>query len=172
MRELKPAEKAFIEQLYREKYNRLCDYARKLLAGSAAAEDIVQDTFVMACAKIELLRQHPNPGGWLMLTLKQNVYNYWRLRDCLTNIIVDMPMEEWLDNYPDNQLPADDLDFLYGDLVKYKEYEILKKFAVEGYSTAEIAAEYGINVNTCKQRIFRAKKILMQALSDNKKTPK
>ena len=171
MRELKPEEKEFINKLYLKKYDKLYNYAQKLMSGSAAAEDIVQDTFLMACAKVDLLVQHPNPGGWLVAALKKNIYNYWRMRDCITNIIVDMPMEDWLNNYPDKQMPTDDLDFLYGDLVKYKEYEILKRFVVEGYSTSEIAAEYRISVNTCKQRIFRAKRILQQVLI-NKKSEK
>ena len=39
--------------------------------------------------------------------------------------------EEWLENYLEAKEDEDDLDLLYGDLVKYKEYELLKEFAVK-----------------------------------------
>ena len=52
MRELRPEEKEFINNLYLKKYDKLYNYAQKLMSGSAAAEDIVQDTFLMFAPKL------------------------------------------------------------------------------------------------------------------------
>ena len=92
--------------------------------------------------------------------------NYWRVRNQITNLIVNIPMEEWINNYPDDKYSEDDLDLLYGDLAKTKEYEILKKFVVDGYSQKEIADEYGISHNTCRQRMRRAKIVLQQMIAE------
>lgn len=163
-RKLTPAEQSFMNILYHKEFENLCKYANKMMKGSLAAEDLVQDTFMMACIKIDKLIEHPKPGGWLLETLQKNISNYWRVREYITNLIVNIPIEKWLDNYPDDNLLEDELDFTYNHLVKYKEYEIIKKFAVDGYSQKEIAAEYGISINTCKQRIYRAKRILQQLI--------
>ena len=101
-----------------------------------------------------------------MDTLRKNIYNYWRVRDNLSKFLVDIPIEGWINNYPDTKFPEDDLDLLYGDLAKTKEYEILKKFVVDGYSQKEIADEYGISHNTCRQRMRRAKIVLQQIIAE------
>lgn len=163
---LTAAEQDFILALYRTEYEKLRIYADKMMGGSLAAEDLVQDTLMIACSKIDELRQHPKPGGFLMNTLKKNIQNYRRIRDVITKYIVAVPIEDWARNYPDIKAAEDDLDLLYGDLVKYKEYEILKKYAVDGYSQKEIAEEYGISYNTCRQRIYRAKKLLQKMIGD------
>ena len=172
-RELTPAESTFMLAIYKMEYDKLLKYANKIIRGSFVAEDLVQDTLMIGCMKIDKLIKHPKPGAWLMETLRKNMRNYWRVRNQITNLIVNIPMEEWINNYPDDKYSEDDLNLLYGDLAKTKEYEILKKFAVDGYSHKEIAKQYGISINTCKQRIYRAKKVLQQMLKNgiiNKKT--
>ena len=172
-RKLTSDEQNFILALYKIEYENLCKYADKMMKGSLAAEDLVQDTLIIACRKIDELIKHPKPGAFLMDTLRKNIYNYCNVRDNLSKFLVDIPIEDWINNYPDTKFPEDDLDLLYGDLAKTKEYEILKKFAVDGYSHKEIAKQYGISINTCKQRIYRAKKVLQQMLKNgiiNKKT--
>ncbi len=165
-RKLTSDEQNFILALYKIEYENLCKYADKMMKGSLAAEDLVQDTLIIACRKIDELIKHPKPGAFLMDTLRKNIYNYWRVRDNLSKFLVDIPIEDWINNYPDTKLPEDDLDLLYGDLAKTKEYEILKKFVVDGYSQKEIADEYGISHNTCRQRMRRAKIVLQQMIAE------
>lgn len=160
LRKLTPAEQNFMSALYTVEYKRLYKYAERMLNGSLMAEDLVQDTILIACNKIDKLITHPEPGAWLMKSLQKNINNYWRVRDNLTKLIIDIPMEKWINRYPAKNWLEDELDLLYGDLATSEEYKIIKKFAVYGYSQKEIAAEYGISINTCKQRIYRAKKIL------------
>lgn len=162
LRKLTPAEKTFIDILYDKEFQNLCRYANKMVKNNFVAEDLAQDTFLIACIKADKLLTHPKPGGWLLETLQKHISNYWRVREYITKLIVDVPIEKWLENYPDDRFPEDELDFIYNNMVKYKEYEIIKKFAVDGYSQKEIAADYGISINTCKQRIYRAKKILQR----------
>ncbi len=166
-RKLTLDEQNFILALYKMEYENLCKYADKMMKGSLAAEDLVQDTLIIACRKIDELIKHPKPGAFLINILRKNIYNYWRVRDNLSKFLVNIPIEDWINNYPDTKFSEDDLDLLYGDLAKTKEYEMLKKFAVDGYSQKEIADEYGISHNTCRQRMRRAK-IALQKLIDER----
>ena len=48
---LNQEEEEYIERLYREMYTRLCIYAMSALGSKALAEEVVQDTFRIACIK-------------------------------------------------------------------------------------------------------------------------
>ena len=75
-RKLTSDEQNFILALYKIEYENLCKYADKMMKGSLAAEDLVQDTLIIACRKIDELIKHPKPGAFLMDTLRKNIYNY------------------------------------------------------------------------------------------------
>ena len=67
---LNQEEEEYIERLYREMYTRLCIYAMSALGSKALAEEVVQDTFRIACIKPDGLMSSKNPRGWLVNTLK------------------------------------------------------------------------------------------------------
>lgn len=71
----------------------------------------------------------------------------------------------------DERLPDENVDVLYADLTGYQEYELLKKFALEDKPLKEIAAEAGISISICKQRLYRARlklQKLMAKYNENK----
>lgn len=61
---------SFFEQLCVEYYEKILRYLYASLGDEVTAKDCVQDVFLTACQKSELLRQHPNPGGFLFQTAK------------------------------------------------------------------------------------------------------
>lgn len=73
-------ETVFLENLYATYVNKLVVYARATLDDKGKAQDVVQDTFHEAALKIAALMVHPNPGGWLMQTLKYKIKGYNRAR--------------------------------------------------------------------------------------------
>lgn len=64
----------------------------------------------------------------------------------------------------DAGLPDENIDVLYGNLTAYQEYALLKKFAVEDRPLKELAAEAGISISVCKQRLYRARRKLQKLL--------
>lgn len=59
-----------IERLYKEYFEKLLHYAEKVLLDHDRAQDVVQDTFCEALKQKEILANQPNPGGWLIKTVK------------------------------------------------------------------------------------------------------
>ena len=55
-----------VEKLYMEMYNALSVYARSALHDHILAEEAVQDTFRIACSKVNDFLSSPNPKGWLL----------------------------------------------------------------------------------------------------------
>ena len=68
-----PEQTQWLEHLYRDYYGKLTIYAAATLRSQSRAQDIVQDTFHEALRHVDTLMEHPNPGGWLMVTLKNKL---------------------------------------------------------------------------------------------------
>ena len=62
--------KRLFERLCEDYYEKVLRYLYYALGDETAAREVVQEVFLTACAKRELLAQHPNPGGFLFLTAK------------------------------------------------------------------------------------------------------
>jgi RNA polymerase sigma-70 factor (ECF subfamily) len=147
-----------IKALYTEMNSSLLAYAQSTMNDRSQAEEAVQDTFRIACAKADKFLLSPNPKGWLFNTLKNVIKNKVRSRVYLKDIVVSsFEIDE-------NILFVDtdvlDVDFMYSDLTNVEDYKLLKKIALDKCSMIEVADEIGISVEACKKRVQRAKKKL------------
>lgn len=151
-----------IETYYVEMFYSLSAYAQSALNDRSLAEEAVQDTFRIACAKADKFLSSPNPKGWLLNTLKNVINNAIRSRAYLNRMVI-----AYLDT-DENNIPGDignpSIDLIYSDLTENKDYKLLKKIALEKCSMLEAAQELGISVEACKKRVQRAKKKLKKYL--------
>jgi RNA polymerase sigma factor (sigma-70 family) len=153
-----------VEELYKEMYYPLSAYARSALNDRSLAEEAVQDTFRIACAKADSFLSSPNPKGWLLNTLKNVISNAIRSRAYLNSIVVSSL--DFDENVISGEAVAPDVDFIYSDLTDNEDYKLLKKIALNDYSMLEAAQELGISVEACKKRVQRAKKKLKKRLEE------
>ena len=161
-----------LEELYREMYSVLLCYANAALKDKALAEEAVQDTFRIACAKILELSESPNQKGWLMLTLKNVIRNTRRELAALNQLFVsaisiddEIVLETYaLETDYDKRIEDAEVDILYADLLSPDEYSLLKKIVLQRYTIADVARELGISVESCKKRVQRAKQKLRKKL--------
>lgn len=72
-------------------------YAARFFKNQDLAQDVVQETFLIAQAKIEQVMESPSPKGWLFNTLKNVIGNTYKQQKRLANMI---PIE-------DCELPTD-----------------------------------------------------------------
>lgn len=153
-----------IEQLYQEMYMPLCAYAMGTLNDLGLAEEAVQDTFRIACAKADKLCESENQRGWLTNTLKNVMRNMQRSRARLNNLVItalsidDMEIATACDI---------DFDVTYSDLIGRDDFILLKKIVLDNFTMLELAAELNISVAACKKRVQRAKKKLQKLLKEN-----
>ncbi|MEI3085701.1 MAG: sigma-70 family RNA polymerase sigma factor [Oscillospiraceae bacterium] len=160
-----------IAQLYREMYRKLVVYAENALNDSLA-EEAVQDTFRIACSKYDELMNSSNPQGWLMNTLKNVIRNIRKEQANLNKYFVmtmSLDDEEFMEvcavgTDVHKRLEDTEVDLMYSDLLTEEEYRLLTLIVRYRYSILEAALEFGINVETCKKRIQRAKKKLRKIL--------
>ena len=65
----------FIARLYKALYEKLFRIAYRMLGDTEQAGDAVQDVFLQVVFHRSKLMEHPNPEGWLVLALKNNIQN-------------------------------------------------------------------------------------------------
>lgn len=153
-----------ISKLYMEMYGRMFAYALSILQDSGLAEEAVQDSFCILCAKADEALAKENPNGWLMRTLQNVIRNMKRQRAAMNRLIMtSLRMENLKEALVYDE---EDVDLLYGDVAGRSDFKLLKRIVLDNYSMLEAADEFGITVEACKKRVQRIKKLLKNKLSN------
>ncbi|WP_455718659.1 RNA polymerase sigma factor [Anaerosporobacter sp.] len=153
-----------IEKLYKEMYHSMLAYAQKSLNGRILAEEAVQDTFRIACAKAENLLSCPNPKGWLLNTLKHVIRNIIRNRAYLNHLVIaSLDFDENI-SHEKEYIDDIEIDLLFSDLADNEDYKLIKKIALDKCTILEVAEEIGISVEACHKRVQRARKRLKKQI--------
>lgn len=154
----------FIESLYKEMYTQLCVYAMNALNDRQLAEEAVQDTFRIACIKIDNLFKSDNPRGWLTLTLKNVIKNIRRSRSRMNSMLITaLSIDDMVLVSPNGDF---EFDITYSDLLGNDDFAILKMVIINRYTMLEASSELGISVEACKKRVQRAKKKLKKIIEE------
>ena len=74
----------------------MLSWARHKVKDTAAAEDLVQDTFLAAAEQIDTFRNDSSPRTWLFSILNNKIAGYYRTSLKLSNISsgVDSALDE------------------------------------------------------------------------------
>lgn len=152
----------FLTEKYHEKRKFLLEYAESSLHNYAIAEEAVQQTFEIACRKINDISSSPNPDGWLTKTLSfviRNIEHRQRAESRVVAITDDYRPD--LVAAPEEPVP---LRITYGSLVDTPQFHLVYEMEIVGKPLAEIAKDLGIGEAACKKRAERARKYLQQKM--------
>ena len=137
-----------IRSLYEREYDALCRAAYRTLGDWETAQDLVQDTFLLALLK-DALPGHPRPGAWLALTL-QNLIRNERRRLVSHG---ELP----LDDAGTLSAPEEEhglRDILPSHLTE-TERELLTLRFEQQLSYRELGERLGITEAACRVKLFR-----------------
>lgn len=139
-----------VSALYLREYDALCRAAYRAMGDREAAEDLVQDTFLLALLHADELPAHPAPGAWLMTTLRNLIANERRKiarRGTLAlEDVGDLPAAE--------RTPALE-ELLPAALSEEERRLLLWRFGQE-LPYSRIAGTLGITEGAARLRVFRA----------------
>lgn len=147
----------FLERLFLESYRQMESYAARFFSSRDIARDVVQETFLVALNKIDVLMESQNPRGWLFNTLKNVIGNTYRQQQRLSTTV---PLEEC--NLTEELTPS--VSATFQSTIPQEELQILIWTYCEGWPYADVAERLGISLAACKKRIQRAKAKLKEAL--------
>jgi RNA polymerase sigma-70 factor (ECF subfamily) len=151
-------------ELYRRHTPRLLGFVSRLLAGADPEnEDVVQETWIRACERLEQFQWRSTFTTWLLgiglNVVRDNLRRRRRLRT--------VPMEGFIEP-PEPHLPHEErIDLERAIRTLPDDYRlVLVMHDVEGMRHHEIAERLEIAVGTTKSRLFRARKMIREWLSE------
>lgn len=163
-------------QIYLEFSPKLLGVCRRYIEDLAIAEDILQDSFLTAIQKEEQLKNSESVYPWLkkivvnnsLMYLRSNHQRHFTVSD--TEILQQIPTtmtNTWNEDY--NTVLG--YDFTQEELLSSIDQlaphhkSVFNLYYLENYSHAQISETLGINVNTSKSHLLRAKKSIQQFLT-------
>lgn len=138
-----------IRALYEREYDTLCRAAYRTLGDWETAQDLVQDTFLLALLKQNELPGHPAPGAWLMQTLRNLIQN--ERRKLVSHSA--LPLDE-IDLLPAAE-PENGLRDILPSGLSEQERELLALRFEQQLSYRELGERFGISEGACRVKLFR-----------------
>lgn len=148
--------------LVEQHYSLLYRYAYRLSGSAADAEDLTQQTFLVAQTKLDQLRDDQRARSWLCSILRNTFLKDQRGPTCLPLDLYGTaePMDASLD---DSLLDEERLQIALNELPEeYRSVVILYYF--NEFSYKEIGEQLGVPLGTVMSRLSRARTCLRQRL--------
>ena len=140
----------WIRTLYLQLDEKLVRVAYRLMGSTESAEDLVQQTFLLALFQGEALRTHPCPEGWLMKALHNLAMNE-RRRAARQQ---EVPLDALFDQAAESDSPP--LAEALPRWLSPQDREVLLWRFEQGLDYDEIAERLGISEAGCRSRVSRA----------------
>ena len=167
----------FMSQLFLDFHRLMCNEARKIAKNDWIAEDIVQDTLLKLIDKVSLLRTLPQRKlvNYIISATKNTTYNYLRKKahedllsfDELGSTEMDLP-ESYKRDIETIVILHDDLNRLshiWRKIDKRSQY-LLEGRYIWGKSSAEMAADLGIRLDSVRMALTRARQTAYQFITE------
>lgn len=143
---------------YRTVYRLIANRLYQRAGTYADADDLTQEVFIFAAKRIDTLRAHPNPAGWLLKTAHFMAMNH---------IHSKAQHKEQLFHSLDlhgvcGDLLAAETDASLQSMLSPEDYALLHAYCVEERPHEEICRQFGLSQPALRMRISRLRKFLMQ----------
>jgi RNA polymerase sigma factor (sigma-70 family) len=153
--------------LYKLYSKAMYNVALRILNHTSEAEDVLQEAFLFAFAKIKDFRQETTFGLWLKQIVVHRSINCLRKRKLILQGLDTIDIEDITD------VEVDDEEHLILKVEEVKEaikllpegYRVvLSLYLIEGYDHEEISQILNISTGTSRSQFLRAKKKLIEIL--------
>ncbi len=156
-------------EVYNRYYKAMYNTAIRIVKDSYAAEDIMQDSFLIAFNKLKNLTDVTLFGAWLKRIVINESLNFYKQNNkhnqvALDDVIYKIESDNVEDNLDINESKTKDI--LKAMTLLKDNYRIaLSLSLIEGYDNEEISEIMNISHANCRTTISRAKNALRKNLS-------
>jgi RNA polymerase sigma-70 factor, ECF subfamily len=181
VRQAQKGDKAAFETLVRRHQHRVFAVARGILKRQEDVEDVAQQVFVKAYFSLKRFDQRAAFSTWLYKITVNECWDLLRKRKARPLVYESDFSEEQSRQYTatereatkgpdtgDRMAMRERLESMLGQLDKRDRAMLILK-EVEGFSVEEIADSMGLNANTVKVRLFRARRRIVEYSRREKK---
>ena len=152
--------------LYERIGSRMLALCYRYISDRDEAEHVMIGGMVKVYDKIDQYTGEGHFEGWIRRIMVNESLMYIRKhKNMSVEVEIDQTHESTATIDHDDHLQTEDLMLMIEKLpVGYRT--VFNLYAIEGYSHAEIAEQLGINENTSKSQLSRARKLLQQQIND------
>lgn len=161
-------------EVYNRYYKAMYNTSLRIVKDTAAAEDVMQDSFLSAFTKLDSFKGNASFGSWLKRIVVNNSLNSYQK----TKKLDETPLEDHLYRIEDDgdgiseqdmcQLKAAQVMKAMGQL-KDNYRQSLSLHLIEGYDYEEMSAILNVSYANCRTMVSRAKDSLRKIISNNEK---
>ena len=155
-------EKDFFNDLCRGNYERIFRYLLVKVHDYEAAQDLLQNVFLVAWEKRYLLAEHPNPVGFLYLTARNKALTYLRQQKnsplpLEEDEVMTVTVEPWeiLERRRDKNIDENIYVASVVNLLSEPDRELYEKYYLRSQPVKTIAAAAGISETAVRMRLLR-----------------
>lgn len=151
-------------EIYKLYYKAMYNSALRILKNQADAEDIMQDSFLDAFARIHHLREDASFGGWLKKIVINNAMDFIRRQKPTNELDESMVLlTEEQGNCVEENCRLEEIKEAM-KMIKNEYRIILSLYLFEGYDHEEIAIIQNISYGLSRTRYSRARQSLLKAI--------
>jgi len=162
---------SFVASLVAEHHGDLYRYAYRLTGSTSDAEDLTQQTFLVAHRKIGQLRSTSSARGWLFAVLRSRFSRLCRKRVPTAATSLDLDIDALPDEVPEpNAIDRETLQSALNELTEPFRM-VLLMYYFEECSYREIAERLALPAGTVMSRLSRAKRHLRSRLLESQLLP-
>ena len=168
VRQAKEGDAEAFQELYRAYGKKILNYVYRMTGSRDEAEDLMQDTFVLAYRKLKSLKENARFQSWLFRIAQNNIYQKYRSRPPETESVESEETREFADREsPTEPLRTPEQAFLSQELEqiiqtaiddlpdKYRQVFVLS--AIHKLSYREISEVMSRSLASVKSDIHRAR---------------
>ena len=155
----------YFENIYRQSYRKIFNFARKLCGNHDQAEDLTQEAFFRAYRAIDMGNSGGKVDNWLMrivynLFLDSRRHDSRRVKEVGEGLLDEEGMDQFIDKsfsfetIVDDQSPNKELAKILASLDQ-ESRELLRLAFVENLPHRAIAAQLGVKPGTVNSRVHR-----------------
>lgn len=162
-----PEDDMLLARLYAEYHSQIYLYAYSFLKDEYVAQDIVSDTFTLACEKFDEFKIHSSQIGWLYKVARYKIREvHRRLKKEGLGFHAEQDFGAFLENIPcdSSQYAIKELEFAVHDALNADEYKRFQRYFLWGFSLPEMAELEGISCNNMSVRLSRLRQKLKALL--------
>lgn len=161
-------------EVYNRYYKAMYNTSLRIVKDTAAAEDVMQDSFLSAFTKLDSFKGDASFGSWLKRIVVNNSLNSYQK----TKKLDETPLEDHLYRIEDD---GDGIS--EQDMSQLKAAEVMKAMSqlkdnyrqslslhlIEGYDYEEMSTILNVSYANCRTMVSRAKDSLRKIISNNEK---
>ena len=152
-------------QLYELYVNAMYNVCIRLVGSKEDAEDVLQDSFVVAFKNLESFRYESTFGSWLKRIVVNKSINFLKLKKISVTTLENH--EYYLTEESTQKIEERDIEIIKKgiDLLPNGFKQIIHLYLIEGYDHTEIGEILGISTSTSKSQFHRSKKKLIEIIN-------